>query len=130
MTYVYVVLVVAILTTVPTVQSDVICCVPDQFEGLVYLGYGNVFIDLHSARLRGRTPSTAYSYINGTVTLAYDYTNRQSYLRIVGTEVSPLIPTPTSQTTTIFINNFKAVWFYCIPVLEGVDVTVITLRAY
>ena len=59
-----------------TVSGDKqpICCAPEQWEGtmllLLYLDYGTVF--LYS--------NTAFSYINGTVRIAYSVFNKKIYL--------------------------------------------------
>ena len=53
-------------------------------EQILYLDYGTVFID----------SNTAFSYINGTVRIAYSVSNKKIYLGIKGVEQSPLIPKP------------------------------------
>ena len=69
-----------------TVSGDKqhICCVPEEWEGTMYLDYGTVFID----------SNTAFSYINGTVRIAYSVSNKKIYLGIKGVEQSPLSPKP------------------------------------
>ncbi|XP_062598068.1 uncharacterized protein LOC134259506 [Saccostrea cucullata] len=78
-----------------------ICCTPDQWVADMFLDYGTVFIDKDQV-----SPKTAYSYINGTVKTAYDYVNQRTYLKLKGTQVTPLIPKPEPADTTI-INDYK-----------------------
>ncbi|OWF39880.1 uncharacterized protein LOC110464507 [Mizuhopecten yessoensis] len=85
-------------------HAEEICCAPDQFEGTAFVGYGNVFID-RKAGASQKSPRTAYSYINGTVALSYDYTNRRLLLKLAGTEVSPLLPKPEPYNT-IYLSDF------------------------
>ncbi|XP_033741811.1 uncharacterized protein LOC117328360 [Pecten maximus] len=93
----------AILLWKTPVQADEICCVPDQFEGTAFIGYGSVFIDRKTRQ--NSSPRTAYSYINGTVSISYDYTNKLLLLNIRGTEMSPLLPKPMS-ANTIYLSDY------------------------
>jgi hypothetical protein len=70
----------------------------------MFLDYGTVFIDS-----KRDVPNTAYSYINGTIKAAYDYTNQRTYLKLNGAEVSPLIPGPGVPYDTTIINDYKNV---------------------
>ncbi|XP_061182342.1 uncharacterized protein LOC133190666 [Saccostrea echinata] len=79
-----------------------VCCTPDQWVADMFLDYGTVFINKDQAA----APKAAYSYINGTVKTAYDYLNQRTYLKLKGTQVSPLIPGPVPSDTTI-INDYK-----------------------
>ncbi|KAK3578842.1 hypothetical protein CHS0354_010195 [Potamilus streckersoni] len=85
--------------------DDNICCIPEQWEGVMYFGYGNVFIDYLSI------PNTAYSFINGTVNISYDKINKKIYMHIRGVELSPLIPHP-EPVETIFIYDYIKFGFY------------------
>ena len=82
-----------------------ICCTSDQWEGLAFLGYGTVFLD---SRSMDRRPETAFSYINGSIILAYDFTNSRTFMSLNGVEQSPLIPGPAPYVTTI-IADYKHV---------------------
>lgn len=81
-----------------------ICCTPDVWIADMFLDYGIVFIDSNK-----RVPSTAYSYINGTIKATYDYPNQRSYLKLQGAEVSPLIPGPGVPYDTTIISDYKNV---------------------
>ncbi|KAL3882185.1 hypothetical protein ACJMK2_028553 [Sinanodonta woodiana] len=85
--------------------NENICCIPDQWEGVMYFGYGNVFIDYLSI------PNTAYSFINGTINISYDKINKKIYLHIRGVEVSPLIPHPEPVETTFIYDYIKKVQY-------------------
>ncbi|XP_069123054.1 uncharacterized protein [Argopecten irradians] len=86
------------------VQADEICCVPDQFEGVGFIGYGNAIIDW--MRNRDSSPHTAFSYINGSVWISYDYTTKRLLLNIKGTEMSPLLPRPLP-ANTIYLSDYE-----------------------
>ncbi|XP_048763131.2 ependymin-related protein 1-like [Ostrea edulis] len=79
-----------------------ICCTPDVWIADMFLDYGIVFIDSNKG-----VPSTAYSYINGTIKATYDYPNQRSYLKLQGAEVSPLIPGPGVPYDTTIISDYK-----------------------
>uniref|UniRef100_A0A8W8HNB7 Uncharacterized protein n=1 Tax=Magallana gigas TaxID=29159 RepID=A0A8W8HNB7_MAGGI len=78
------------------------CCTVDEWTADMFLDYGLVFIDD-----KKESPKTAYSYINGTVKVTYDYTNRRTYLKLHGAEVSPLLPVPSVPYDTTIINDYK-----------------------
>lgn len=78
-----------------------ICCTPDQWDAFLYFDYGNVFID---EKVSG--PDTAYSVINGTIKLSYDYKNQRLYMFINGTEYSPLIPKPVPDNG-LYLYDYK-----------------------
>lgn len=80
------------------------CCTVDEWTADMFLDYGLVFIDD-----KKESPQTAYSYINGTVKVTYDYTNRRTYLKLQGAEVSPLLPVPSMPFDTTIINDYKKV---------------------
>lgn len=80
------------------------CCTVDEWTADMFLDYGLVFIDD-----KKESPKTAYSYINGTVKVTYDYTNRRTYLKLHGAEVSPLLPVPSVPYDTTIINDYKKV---------------------
>lgn len=82
-----------------------ICCTPDQWEGLAYLGYGTVFPQSETI---SEKPRTALTYINGTTKLAYDWTNSRTYMFVNGTEQSPLLPAP-GPITSLMIADYKLV---------------------
>ena len=92
-----------VVSSLPYCLSE-ICCTPDVWKGDVFLDYGLVAIDT-----KNDAPNTAYSYINGTMKLTYDYVNRRSYLKLQGTEVSPLLPVPGMPYDTTIINDYKKV---------------------
>ena len=79
-----------------------ICCIRDEWEGQMYLDYGTVFIDAN----------TAFSYINGTVHIAYSVPQKKIYLGIKGVEQSPLIPKPTAMDAVMLYDFTKVsvVW--------------------
>jgi len=85
-----------ILLAISTYKSDGnICCAPDQFEAFLFYDNGNAFIDVE----------TAYSYMNGSVRAAYDYTNQRSYLSVSGVSLTPLVPQAEPSSFTV-INDF------------------------
>ena len=92
-----------VVSSLPYCLSE-ICCTPDVWKADVFLDYGLVAIDT-----KNDAPNTAYSYINGTMKLTYDYVNRRSYLKLQGTEVSPLLPVPGMPYDTTIINDYKKV---------------------
>ena len=92
-----------VVCSLPYCLSE-ICCTPDVWKADMFLDYGLVFIDN-----KRDAPNTAYSYINGSVKLTYDYENRRSYLKLQGTEVSPLLPVPGVPYDTTIINDYKKV---------------------
>ncbi|KAK3578847.1 hypothetical protein CHS0354_010200 [Potamilus streckersoni] len=69
-------------------SNDSICCIPDQWEGVMYFGYGDVFLDSSGE------PNTFFTFVNGTVNISYDKTNRKIYMRIMGVQLTPLLPHP------------------------------------
>ena len=78
-----------------------ICCIADDWEGLLYLDMGIVFID----------QNTAYSYINGTVHAAYSFTRKKVFFNVSGMELSPLIPKPAPEET-VLLYDFEKVNFH------------------
>ncbi|KAH3867826.1 uncharacterized protein LOC127867640 [Dreissena polymorpha] len=60
------------------------CCVRHDWEALMYIDFGTVFID----------QNTAFSYINGTVKAAYSLSQKKIFFKLAGIEQSPLIPKP------------------------------------
>ncbi|XP_022318783.2 uncharacterized protein LOC111121706 isoform X2 [Crassostrea virginica] len=90
-----------VVISLPYCLSE-ICCTPDVWKADVFLDYGLVAIDT-----KNDAPNTAYSYINGTMKVTYDYVNRRSYLKLQGTEVSPLLPVPGMPYDTTIINDYK-----------------------
>lgn len=79
------------------------CCTVDEWTADMFLDYGLVFSDN-----KKEATKSAYSYINGTVKVTYDYPNRRTYLKIHGAQVSHLLPDPMPFDTTI-INDYKKV---------------------
>ena len=67
----------------------------------MFLDYGTVFID----------SNTAYSYINGSVHIAYSIPLKKIYLGVKGVEQSPLIPKPTP-IESVMLYDFSKV-FIC-----------------
>ncbi|KAL3882201.1 hypothetical protein ACJMK2_028569 [Sinanodonta woodiana] len=68
--------------------NDNICCIPDQWEGVIYFGYGDVFLDTSGE------PNTFFTFVNGTINISYDKTNKKIYMRILGVQLTPLLPHP------------------------------------
>ena len=102
-----------VVSSLPYCLSE-ICCTPDVWKADVFLDYvwkADVFLDygLVAIDTKNDVPNTAYSYINGTMKLTYDYVNRRSYLKLQGTEVSPLLPVPGMPYDTTIINDYKKV---------------------
>ena len=67
----------------------------------MFLDFGTVFID----------SNTAYSYINGSVHIAYSIPLKKIYLGIKGVEQSPLIPKPTPMDAVMLYDFTKV--FLC-----------------
>ena len=86
-----------------TLAEKSICCTPEQWEASMYWDNFNVFLDKKSF-----DPDTAYSYINGSLKTAYDFTNQRTFISATITEISPLIPTPIQEATNV-IKDFKNV---------------------
>ena len=81
-----------------TIEADNnICCVPEEWEGTMFLDYGTVFID----------SNTAFSYINGTVHAAYSVPLKKIYFGVKGVEQSPLIPKPVAMDTILLYDFSK-----------------------
>lgn len=87
------VLLVLVYSRLVTTEAT-ICCAPDQWEGQMYLDFQQVFID----------KNTLYVYDNGSVNVAYDFTNSRTYYSIIGTQLSPLVPNPVSINSTTIID--------------------------
>ena len=73
------------------IHDDYVCCISDEWEGLMFLDYGTVFID----------SNTAFAYMNGTVHTGYSFDKKKVYFDIKGFEESPLIPKPVADDSTI-----------------------------
>ncbi|CAH1795200.1 unnamed protein product [Owenia fusiformis] len=90
---------------------DPICCTQDQWEGILLVDEGMVFIDAVprgdiNLPGGGRTrPETAWAVINTTADVSYDYTNKRTKLVLTAVTQSPLIPRPGKQTVT-YINDY------------------------
>ena len=82
-----------------------ICCIPDQWEGLLFLGYGTVFQDNGALP---QSPKGAPSYINGTVKIAYDFANSRTYTFMNTTTRAPYFPNPIF-SVGIVLTDFKTV---------------------
>lgn len=89
-------------------HADPICCTPTQWEAIMFWDNGNVFIDLKGKNAATPHLGTAFSYINGSIKYAYDYTNGRTFLQLSVTEISPLIPQPVQYNTTL-LRDYKNV---------------------
>ena len=92
---------VGVVFTIPYGIWD-IYCTPNVWKADMFWDYGLVF--------KGNTNNvlnSAYSYINGTVKLTYDYEKRRLNLRVQGTEVSHRFPGPGLPYDTTIINDFQ-----------------------
>ena len=91
---------------------DPICCTPDQWEANMFWDNGNAFID---DQAKSSTPEvgTAFSYINGTLKTAYDFNNGRTFINASIIEISPLIPKPVVDHTTL-IRDYKNVRWLCV----------------
>ncbi|XP_059177295.1 uncharacterized protein LOC131956737 [Physella acuta] len=54
---------------------------------------------------------TAYSYINSTMAVAYDYTNKRTWFNVTAVELSPLIPKPVKSEYTIINDYVKGIQY-------------------
>lgn len=86
------------MATLPHDKDDNICCIPENWEGMLYLDFGLVFID----------ENTAFAYYNGTVHAAYSFTRKKVFFNITGFELSPLIPKP-EPADTLLLYDFETV---------------------
>ncbi|XP_060561888.1 uncharacterized protein LOC132721586 [Ruditapes philippinarum] len=89
-------------------KDENICCIADNWEGLLYLDMGIVFID----------QNTAYSYFNGTVHAAYSFSSKKVFFNISGLEMSPLIPKPIPDST-LLLYDFEKMTMYMVPAQGG-----------
>ncbi|XP_055876051.1 mammalian ependymin-related protein 1-like [Biomphalaria glabrata] len=80
-----------------------ICCTPDQFEAFFIFDDANVFIDANAG--------TAYSYINSTAQVSYDYTRRVSYMNVSSVELTPLVPQPIVTQYKIINDYVKGIQY-------------------
>lgn len=79
--------------------SDNLCCVKKEWEGLMYLDYGTVFID----------QNTAFAYINGSVRIGYSLSRQKIYFKVEGVELSPLIPKPAPMNSVMLYDFSKGI---------------------
>ena len=98
-----------------TCTSEPICCTPDQWEASMFWDNGNAFID-GKEKLANPAVGTAFSYINGTLKTAYDFTNGRTFINASIIEISPLIPKPVIDHTTLIrdYKNVRGVCLHCI----------------
>lgn len=91
------------MATVSREKDTNICCLPENWEGMLYLDFGTVFID----------ENTAFAYYNGTVHAAYSFTRKKVVFNITGVELSPLIPKPEPFDTLLFY-DFEEMKMYTV----------------
>ncbi|KAK7507740.1 hypothetical protein BaRGS_00000705 [Batillaria attramentaria] len=88
------------------IHGDPICCTPDQWEALMFWDNGNAFIDYTHQQTPKPRVGSAYTYINGSLMTAYDYTHGRTYIQVPAVEISPLIPRPIIDNTTL-LRDYK-----------------------
>lgn len=101
----------AVLALLGQAYGDPICCTPDQWEALMFWDNGNAFVDAQNLLESDPRVGSAISYINASLVAAYDYTNGRTYIQVPATEISPQIPKPVVDNTTL-IRDYKNVSLY------------------
>lgn len=97
---------VLVLAFLHFIHGDPICCTPDQWEAHMFWDNGNAFIDRTRDQAENPHVGSAYSYINASLTSAYDFTNGRTYIQVPAVEISPLIPKPVFDNTTL-LRDYK-----------------------
>ncbi|XP_052264939.1 uncharacterized protein LOC127867656 [Dreissena polymorpha] len=60
------------------------CCLPPNWEALMYFDFGTVYID----------QSTSLVYVNGTLKAAYSVSKKKAVFKLTGIEQNPSLPYP------------------------------------